>query len=360
MPLRLLLLTKRYYTNKDLISDKFGRLFHLPAQLVEKGLTVHVICADYRGQREQNFARSELQFKSLPLSPTKSPIFLIKLLNHIYRFNPDIIMTSGDTHFGFLGWIFSKIFRRPCLFDVYDDYTAFGSNRLPLIKFVFKWNIRFSDAVICASSPLKSKVLRFNNKVKLIENGVDVRIFRPIANTEARDRLQIPRSDTVIGYFGSIGQNYGIENLLEAILSLKNQYPQIRLLIAGKNETNISLCHPHIDYRGPVPQTEIPYFINASNVVVIPYLPDDQINMSNPCKLAEYLSCGVPVVSTRVSNIADTLSEIPQALCTPGSIDDMASAIRWQLENRKRVPLPEHLKWESLSEKLMNLIKELV
>ena len=360
MTKRLLLLTKRYYTNKDLITDKFGRLYHLPCQLVENGFKVLVICVDYRGRREKVIAQSGLKYHSLPLTLTNSAIFFLKLLRYIYRFKPDAIMASGDTHFGFLGWIISKFFDLPCLFDVYDDYTAFGSNRLPFMKSFFTWTIRFSNAVTCASSPLKTKILNYNSSVKLIENGVDESLFRSISKPEARDRLNISLDDTVVGYFGSIGKNYGIENLSDAILRLQDQYPNIKLLIAGKNETKISLWRSHIDYRGLVSQGEIPFFINASDVVVIPYLPDDQINMSNPCKLAEYLACGVPVVSTRVSDIADTLSEIPQALCTPGSVDDMVSAIGWQLKNRKIVDFPKHLKWETLGDKLTKLLKEIV
>ena len=138
------------------------------------------------------------------------------------------------------------------------------------MKSVFKWTARHSNSVICASSPLIKKISRYNKNVTLIENGVDEEVFKPISKLEARDRLEISREETVIGYFGSIGQNYGIEILSDSVLELKKKYPRIKLLIAGKNDAKVPLSLPHIDYRGPVPQTEIPLFINASDVVVIP------------------------------------------------------------------------------------------
>ena len=61
-------LTKRHYTNKDLILDHFGRLYHLPAQLVENGFTVKVLCANYRNQQEEVFSYSGLKFHSIPLT----------------------------------------------------------------------------------------------------------------------------------------------------------------------------------------------------------------------------------------------------------------------------------------------------
>ena len=194
----------------------------------------------------------------------------------------------------------------------------------------------------------------------LIENGVDNQLFRPICKSEARDYLGLSQDETIIGYFGSIGKNYGIEILSESVCRLQTQFPRIKLLITGKNDAKVPLALHYIDYRGPLPQAEIPYYINASDVVVIPYLPDAQISMSNPCKLPEYLACSVPVVSTRVSDIANTLIETPEAVCIPGNTDDMVRAIRWQLENRVAVPLPKNLRWESLGITLKHTINALL
>jgi glycosyltransferase involved in cell wall biosynthesis len=356
---KTVLLTKRHYTNKDVILDHFGRLHHLPAQLVENGFTVEVICANYRNKKEEFFSYSGVNFHSIPLALCNSIVFLHKIWKYIYRYNPDFIITSGDSHFGFIGLVFSKLLGIPCVFDIYDDYTVFKGNKLPFMKSFFKWSARYSDAVICASSPLKAKISKYNKNIAIIENGVDEQLFRPIRKSEARARLGISCHEPVIGYCGSIGKNYGINILSDAVFKLREEIPGVKLLIAGNNRANICLSHPHIDYRGVVPQDEVPFFINAVDVAVIPYLPTAQINVSSPCKLPEYLACGVLIVSTRVSDIPNTLSDTPEALCKPGDREDMARAIRWQLENRVAVPLPEYLRWKSLGEKLKDLLNEL-
>lgn len=358
--MKIVFLNKRYYTNKDLVLDRFGRLFHLPVQLIEQGHNVIILCADYRSNVAENFFFQGVVFLSIPMSYNSIAGFLIRSWDHIRKFEPNVILASGDSHFGFIGALISKHIKVPFAFDLYDDYTTFGSNKLPFMKTIFKWTVRHADTVICASSHLKTKISNHNKNVVLIENGVDDKLFRPICKLDARDRLGISRDETIIGYFGTIGQNYGIEILSESVSKLQKQYPGIKLLIAGKNGAKVPLSHPHIDFRGPVPQNEIPFFINASDVVVIPYLPDPQINMSSPCKLPEYLACGVPVVSTRVSDISNLLSFTPAALCDPGDCEDMVRAIRWQLENRIAVPLPKHLKWKALGEKLNNLLNDLV
>ena len=88
----------------------------------------------------------------------------------------------------------------------------------------------------------------------------------------ARKKLRIDQKDTVIGYFGFMGPNYGIKDLVNATRKLRNTYPRVRLLLAGKKHNHIDIDQPYIDYRGVVNQKEIPLFINSSNVVVIPYL----------------------------------------------------------------------------------------
>lgn len=357
---KVLFITKRHYTNKDLVLDRFGRLFHLPIQLVQNGYVCMIITADYQSNQIKRYNISELYFLSLPFRLRRLAPFFYRCRQAIQQFTPDIIIASGDTHFGVIGLIYAYHARVPFVFDVYDDYTTFGSNRLPGMKRLFWKVIKKADAVICSSAPLMKKLNRQNKSVTVIENGVDTNLFKPNSRQMARQKLHIDQKDIVIGYFGYMGPNYGITELINATRKLRNIYPRVRLLLAGKKHDHISIDQSYIDYRGMVNQKEIPLLINSSDVVVIPYCTDGQISLSNPCKLAEYLACEVPIVSTRVSNIPEILSDIPEALCNPGDADEMANAIKWQLETPTIVPFPESLKWESLGKKFRQVLERLL
>ncbi|MGV7222853.1 MAG: glycosyltransferase [Nitrospinales bacterium] len=356
---RVLLITKRYYTNKDIILDRFGRLFHLPMQLVQHGYTFMVITGNYQSNKIETYDISGLQFLSLPFTIRKFAFVFYRFWQSIQQFRPDIIVASGDIHFGIFGLIYAKLAGVPFVFDVYDDYTQFRLNRLSVMKLLFWKIIRKSDAVICSSKPLRDKLYQKTKSIAVIQNGVDTKLFKPISRRMARNSLSIDQNDTVIGYFGYMGTNYGIDILIDALKKIKNFYPRVRLLLAGKKAYDIDLNQPYIDYRGVVDQKEIPLFINSSDVVVIPYLADGQISVSNPCKLSEYLACGVPIVATRVSDIAQTLSDIPEALCKPGDIDEMERALKFQLETPTIAKLPDSLTWESLGKKFRNVLESL-
>lgn len=356
---KIAVITKRYYTNKDLIGDRFGRLFHLPLQLVRNGYECTVIAANYRKSLSEKISIDGLQFYSIPLRPAGLGAYVRQCRQLIRQLQPDFIVASGDTHFGGFGLACSKRTGAAFVFDVYDDYSCFGTNRVPLMKTLFRFVVKRSDLVVCASEPLQEKLSRWNRSVLVLENGVDSNLFHPGSRSEARRRLNINNKDKVVGYFGAMEPGRGVDTLLQAVVKLHKRYPELRLLLAGKKDPDIDLNKPYIDYRGAVSQEEIPRFINASDVVVIPYPPGAQVNVSNPCKIAEYLACGAAIVATRVSNIPQILSEVPEALCTPGNAEDMARALILQLESPQVNKFPESLKWEFLGKKMATALKKI-
>jgi glycosyltransferase involved in cell wall biosynthesis len=358
--LKVLMLCKRHYTNRDLIAHRFGRLFHLPFQLAQKGLNFVVVTADYKNKKPEKKDISGIGFCSFPFRVSSLVMFFYKYIKVVRFMRPDIIIASSDSHFGLIGLVTAKTLKTPFVFDIYDDYRVFGSNKIPFMKTFFELTVKKADLVICSSAPLLKQLSKKTLSCIVIENGVDTERFCPTSTADARENVGISNDKIVIGYFGALAMNRGIETLIQAVNSLKNDLPQISLLIAGKNALGISFDRSYIDYRGEVKQEEIPLFINASDVVVIPYLTDPQVNMSNPCKLAEYLSCEKPIVATKVSDLADLLRKIPKALCIPGDAGDMARAIKWQLKNRGAIPLPKNLTWKSLGNKFKNELEKLL
>jgi glycosyltransferase involved in cell wall biosynthesis len=351
--MRFALLCKRYYTNKDLMVDHFGRLFHLPVQLAKNGWTGAVIAADYRSRRRAATDLAGVHFHALPCRPLTWISFVLQSRSLVEQCRPDLIIGSGDTHFGLISCLLARRLGRPFIFDVYDDYTVFGTNRLPLMKLMFRQVVKRANLIICASPALMRRLRPSNSAAIVIQNGVDPGLFCPMPRPVARQRLAIDPGAKIVGYFGAINKRLGLETLLEAMRRLRLTYPGLRLLLAGRNELPAhAYGFDYVDYRGAVSQEDVPLLINACDVAVIPYHAGPQVDASNPCKLAEYLACGVPVAATRVTDIPDMLAELPEALCRPGDPADLARAIRTQLERPQTVPFPESLTWEALGKKL--------
>lgn len=352
--MRLALLCKRRYTNRDLLDDRFGRLYHLPVELGRRGHDVSVVTLDYRlrGTRQRLEAAGVI-FTGLPVAgPGKLGKTLVELRRWLRERDPEVIVASGDIYVGALAALLAG--HRPWLFDIYDDYRHFGASKIPGGRALFSRLVADAEHVLVASRPLASDLNSKARGITVVENGYDPNVFRPRNRMEVRRDLGIPPSDKVIGYFGTLSEERGICVLLEAFDKLRSGgAPRpLRLLLAGQAPPKVQLERPGIDYRGLVSQETVARLISASDVVTIPYVKTDLIDATNACKIAEYLACEVPVVATRISDMEEIFAGAPLSLAAAGNSEDLARAIHRQLLEQRVAPSPRELTWGELAKKL--------
>jgi glycosyltransferase involved in cell wall biosynthesis len=351
--MRVHLICKRYYTNKDLLKDCFGRLYHLPLELVRRGASVDVAAIDYRSSNKEEMDIAGIFFRSIPATLTRVVFLPLLLYRNALAAKPDIIIASGDSHIGFIAMLIAKKMGLPFVFDIYDYYPAFSGNNIPGMKTMFRLSVKGADLILCASEPLRQKLLSLNVNCLLIENGVDREVFAPSDMAQARIELGFDPKLLLIGYFGSIDSARG-PLLIEACRILRNEFPLLHLVLAG-HVTGIGFHDPWITYLGEVPQSELPRMINACNLVAVPYAHTVFNSMCGACKIAEYLACGKPVVATRVSAHEHIFKEAPNSLCEPVP-QSLADAIRKQLVEPEFVPFSKQMSWEDIG---CRLYKEL-
>lgn len=350
--MRFLLLCKRYYTNHDLLEDRFGRLFHLPVQLARQGHRGRVLAADYRHATARHLSLPGVEFQALPVNARRLPGFVRRLGREARAFGPDLVLASGDSYLGFLGLRLARRLGVPFAFDLYDDYAGFRSGRIPGMGGLLRYTLRRADLLITASHALGARYRRLNPALVTVENGVDLALFRPMPRAGARAALGLPGDIPVVGFFGSMEPGRGLDTLLAALARLRTRQPELRLLLAGYDAIGLPPDQPGIDYRGVLPQARIPELINACDVVTIPYPDNGLWRVCNPCKIAEYLACEVPVVATRVADHEKIFADAGQGLCRPEDPADMARAIQAQLQSPQRVAMDGRLSWEHLGERL--------
>ena len=352
--MRVHFICKRYYTNKDLFKDRFGRLYHLPVELARRGVQVSVDAIDYKSVHGEKFESEGVAFQSIPAVRSKLFAIPFSLARNARKKNPDIIIASGDSHIGFIAMLIAKRLGARFVFDVYDYYPAFRGNAIPGMKMLFSRSVKGAKLVLCASEQLMNELLPLNKKRLLIENGVDPKLFCPSDMSIARKDLGLAEEFQYIGYFGSIDRDRG-PLLIEACRILREEFPLLHLLFAG-NVTKVDLNEPWIMYFGELPQNKLPMLINACNLVAVPYSITDQIKLSGACKIAEYLACDKPVVATCVSDHEQIFREAPRSLSEP-TANSLAEAIKRQLENPQIASFPVRLSWNHIGIKLLESLK---
>ncbi|MFQ5555409.1 MAG: glycosyltransferase, partial [Acidimicrobiia bacterium] len=300
--MRIVLLCKRHYTNQDLISNRFGRLYHLPIQLGECGHEGLVVAADYLRGDPLEIEHEGVRFRSIPASAIGFSRYVAAVERITRRFKPDVMIASSDIPFGWLGARTGRRRGVPFVYDLYDNYEAFSSAKIPGMRAAHRKALRAADLVTCVGAPLEKAVGPHARRTMIIPNGVDIELFRPIDRAEARSSANVDGGHGVIGYFGSMQPNHDVATLIAAVAGLREDGLDLRLLLAGKVVVDLDLDRRWIDSRGLVAQARIPELINACDVAVIPYRRDRWSDFTNANKLFEYAACEVPIVTTRVSD----------------------------------------------------------
>jgi glycosyltransferase involved in cell wall biosynthesis len=284
---------------------------------------------------------------------------LQRTLREFRASNADIVFSSGDSYVGYLGLRLARRLSAKAVFDIYDDYSYFGSNKIPFMQTLLKSATSQSDLVTCASESIEEKYGVYQENTLLVQNGVDKQIFRPEERHIVRQRSNIPAESIVVGYLGSIHIPRGADDLIAALKLLRARGQEITLLMAGLDLGEVDLDYPWIDYRGMLEQRKVVDLINACDVVTIPYQDTELIRMTNACKLMEYIACRVPVVVSDVSDYASYFPENFGCVSKPADPESLANAIANQLINKNIVGEDRVLTWDDLAARLDAGIKAL-
>jgi teichuronic acid biosynthesis glycosyltransferase TuaC len=361
--LKILVISKRQYTNKDLIDDRYGRLREIPLELSRKGFQVNGLCLSYARKPEGNFWDEGVLWQS----NNASTLILPGVLKYIYAANKiarkaDLIWACSDSIYGIIGLIIARRHNIPLVFDLYDNFEYFLLGRLPLFKQLYHWSIRNCAAVTCVSNSLANRVasIKTGSGIVVIENAVRTDIFRPMDKLLCRRQLGLPEQGTLIGTAGAIHSNRGIDSLFKSFDRLKKNRPDLHLVLAGRWDRSIPhLKGSRIHYLGDLPLERVPLVINSLDVAVICNLDNEFGRYCFPQKAYEILACQVPIVAARVGSMAELFCDAPQRLFQPRNVDSMIKSIVFSLQTNHRV-LFRPQTWKDAADKMETVAKMVV
>lgn len=180
-----------------------------------------------------------------------------------------------------------------------------------------------------------------------------------------------------VGFLGSLKPWHGLSVLAEAFARLHARWPSSRLLVVGDGpergafESSLS-AHGvrHLaELTGTVAPHDVPGLLASMDAAVAPYPPQPRFYFS-PLKVYEYMAAGLPVVASRVGQIAEAIRDGEDGLlCPPGDAPRLAEALgrlaadpalraRLGTKARQRV-LAEHT-WSAVAERILLLAVESV
>lgn len=301
----------------------------------------------------------------------------------VWREKPNIVMVHPITAFAVLpAHAMTKIFRMNCKF-VLDVRTlpvgSFGLSgkikRWLIYLSIFTAKFIFNGITVITPALKRMLVERFKiqeQKIGVWQSGVDAELFHPRNQTNSTDK-----SNFTILYHGVIAENRGILETVQAMEIVSGKNRHVKLVIIGNGlgrdnveklirERKLQSC---VELLSPVPQEEIPNFIQAADCGIIP-LPDYEFwRISSPLKLFEYLAMSKPVILSRIEAHVSVLNDSPAGIYLESvSPEAIADAITSAYQHRHKMNewgdsgrrlVMENYTWHHQTEQLIRYLSEL-
>ncbi len=250
---------------------------------------------------------------------------------------------------------------------------------LNIINHIEKRNMPKADKIIVVTSKLKQILIReYNvseNKIEVLENGANVDLFRPMERNRVISKLRISEQFRYVCFVGNFATWQGLEYLIKSVPHVLKECPDARFLLVGDGDLKERLesmvkdigVSDKVIFTGMVPYQDVPYYINASDVCVVPKLPLK--SGYSPLKLCEYLACEKPVIASRLNGF-EILEEHQMGLLVPPE-DEVALAqaivrmlkdysLREEMGKNGRQYVVKHRSWENVARKTLQVFEELM
>jgi glycosyltransferase involved in cell wall biosynthesis len=194
--------------------------------------------------------------------------------------------------------------------------------------------VRRADLVLTTSEPLRGLVVdgyRARGEVVAMPSTVDKTVFHPRARDACRDTLGLPRDALLVGTAGGLYRDKGIEALYAAWRQLREEMPQLHLVLAGPHEAGlVPPGDDRVHYLGALPHAQVAQLFCALDVGAICILDTAFGRYCFPQKAYEMLACGLPVVAADVGAMGALFADAPQCLYAAGDAADLAAKLRRQ------------------------------
>lgn len=280
----------------------------------------------------------------------------LRYYQHSLSLSRPYVLSFAPTFNAVLGHLDEKAVCYYCI----DDLTGYDGVERSWFLEKERELITKSDCVVCSSRELLDRFRDWEEKVHYIPHGVCWPMFRRAVNEELpvpEDLRDIP--EPRLGFYGFLSDEWVDYELLHAVAERR---PDWHIVLIGKPRSGMDmddlLAPANIHYLGLKPFEELPAYTRHFSVGLIPFCRNELTASCNPLKLLEYLSGGLPVVSTDIPEVHrfDGLVHIA------GSADEFISLCERAMRNdsgrerRRRSDAAEEHSWQHRVDELSDIL----
>ncbi len=204
-----------------------------------------------------------------------------------------------------------------------EPYSRLNSNEKFMVS--FNWFLRIfeeqmlarAQKIIAVSNFTKRELTEYykipERKIRVIHNGVDIKKFQPVDDKrKAKVELGLNPDDLVILSVGRLYARKGLFTLIESMPAVIKRFRNAKFVISGKGQSDEMrklITHAerlavkeNIIFTGYTPDKKLPKLYQAADVFAFSTFYEH-----HPFAVLEAMSTGLPVVTTWVGGIPETI-----------------------------------------------------
>jgi glycosyltransferase involved in cell wall biosynthesis len=219
--------------------------------------------------------------------------------------------------------------------------------------------LEHTDVVFTNAYSLAQSKLRTHHNVHFVGCGVDAGHFaaaRTSRTPVARDVAHVP--GPIAGYCGVVDER--LDYTLIAALAASD--PSLHVVMVGpvaRVDPALLPQAPNIHWVGERAYEELPNYIKAFDVCLMPFALNETTDHVNPAKALEYMAAGKPIVSTAVADVVRNFTPVVNVALTPEEfVESVATdALHPDADYiAEGIAMAEAARWESVIDHMRSLM----
>jgi glycosyltransferase involved in cell wall biosynthesis len=214
---------------------------------------------------------------------------------------------------------------------------------------------------------------------RLLAWGADPDIFSPKRRSNNYRQLNgWTEEETIISSLGRFVHKKGFDRLVTAWGNIQQRHPAVRLVLGGDGLLRHELerqaiqlgVSERVNFPGRISWDEVPDFLAASDIFVLPSIRDAQGNMDGlPTVLLEAMASGVAVIASRLGGVPLVIESGKNGLLvTPGDNQELSLVLerlishpeeRQSLAREARLNVENIFNWENVAQTFIGMMEKI-
>ena len=375
-------------------------VYYLSNELLKNGYKIYVVTGSNQAQDVQVNPNLNVSFLKIPRTPIVKSFMLAAASNHKLQSvrnaanvditHPQLPLTPNfavPNNFGkALVCTVHSTWKGEAEAIRGEPYSRLNANEKFLVsfnsflRFFEEGMLRRARKIIAVSHFTKWELTNYYkipaSKIQVIHNGVDINKFKPAADKrKVKAELGLNPDDLAIVSVGRLYARKGLFTLIESMPAVTKRFPNAKFIISGKgqsDEMHKLIAHAeklgvkdNIVFTGYYPDKKLPKLYQAADVFAFSTFYEH-----HPFAVLEALATGLPVVTTTVGGIPETIESGKNGfLVKPFNPEQFSDRILYLLEHpveaeeigaKARKTVEQQLDWRIVVKEAMKVYDDVL